>query len=170
MKRQDLVNIGHFLSKILRSCHRSLLLEFLQATWSTYHFCKKGLHPNHRIVWVYLLESLSSSYYYYYSNFVSTFAIPQSLQLSRMFFLAPWTSATLGATTSHRTLFTSFSNNFSFRDSNGKIGNGSISCSSSHNWLTFRVGRTDLLKQDHTLLWHHRSCTKLKPVAIIRWI
>ena len=51
--------------------------------------------------------------------------------------------------TSHRTLLASLSKNFLFRDI--KTGRGN---SSSDNWLSVRLGWTNVFKQQDALFWH----------------
>ena len=51
--------------------------------------------------------------------------------------------------TSQRTLFSSLSSKFLFKGMKRERGN-----SSSNNWLSIRLGRTDVCKHDNTLFWH----------------
>ena len=76
--------------------------------------------------------------------FVLHIRLPASLRLAHTtyFIWSLWPS--------HRTLLASLSGNFLFGDNKKGRGN-----SGSNNWLSVRLGRTNVFKQDEALFWHN---------------
>ena len=83
------------------------------------------------------------------TNNVNIFVLVLHICLRTSFRLAHTAFFNWSLRTSHRTLLASFSSNFLFRDINRGRGN-----SSSNNWVSVHLLRTNVFKQDDTLFLH----------------